>query len=91
MQTLDWAKAAEAIQISEFWVYGTLGPVTLGLLGFLGWITVYPLRVKYEEIPRRLPAPALGEVSYRRIGVAVEFANADTAVLERAAALARAG
>jgi manganese transport protein len=63
--------------------------MTLGLLGFLGWITAYPLRIRHEPAQRPVPAPALGQVVYQRIGVAVEFADADTAVLERAAALAR--
>ena len=48
MQANDWASS-----VNPLWVYGTLGPVTLGLLGFLGWITLYPLRAKPEEAGRR--------------------------------------
>jgi manganese transport protein len=89
MQAMEWAGAVASHGLSVWWVYGTLGPVTVGLLGFLGWITVYPLLVKREELSLPALAPELGKVSYRRIGVAVEFSPLDAAVLERAAALAR--
>ena len=89
MQTQDWAESAAANGVNEWWVYGTLGAVTLGLLGFLGWITLYPLLAKHEEAGQPSRAVELGKVTYRQIGVAVEFAAQDAAVLERAAALAR--
>ena len=89
MQMNEWAETTTTNGHSAWWVYGTLGPVTVALLGFLGWITLYPLLVKREEAQLPAPAPELGKVSYQRIGVAVEFSAMDTAVLERAAALAR--
>jgi manganese transport protein len=69
--------------------------VALGLAAFLGWIALYPYRQGWkralvsagEEMPA--PAPLLPRVRYRRIGVAVEFAGADDAVLAQAADLAR--
>jgi manganese transport protein len=89
MQSQEWAEAATAGGYSEWWVYGTLVPVSLGLLAFLGWITFYPLRARPEEAPQSVAAPDLQTVIYQRIGVAVEFGEVDGVVLERAAALAR--
>ena len=89
MQMNEWAETTTTNGHSAWWVYGTLGPVTVALLGFLGWITLYPLLVKREEAQLPTPALELGKVSYQHIGVAVEFSAMDAAVLERAAALAR--
>jgi manganese transport protein len=72
------------------WIYGTVGPVALGLLVFLGYITLYPLRGRREEIQRPLVAPELPRVHYQHIGVAVEFEGTDEAVLGQALSLARA-
>jgi manganese transport protein len=63
--------------------------VGLALAAFLGWVTFYPLWVRREEGYRPAVLPALPTVSYRRIGVAVEFTAGDDAVLAQAAALAR--
>jgi manganese transport protein len=89
LQAGEWAEAVAKSGHNELWVYGTLGPLTVALLTFLGWITLYPILVRREEAAAPRPAPDLPEVSYRRIGVAVEFAAPDDAVLARAAALAR--
>jgi manganese transport protein len=86
LQIHDWADKAGD---SAPWVYGTAVPVALALAGFLGWVTVYPLLVRREEAQRPEVLPALPAVSYRRIGVAVEFTPGDEAVLAQAAALAR--
>jgi manganese transport protein len=86
----DWANAAAAGGWSPLWVYGPLVPLGLGLTGFLGWVTVYPLLHRREEKPAKVIVPELTPVQYQRIGVAVEFAPADRAVLTQAAALARA-
>jgi manganese transport protein len=90
MSGQEWAEKVATAGYSEWWVYGTLGPVTLGLLGFLGWITLYPLALRHEEARPPMTAPSLGHVRYERIGVAVEFSDRDVSVLERAAALAHA-
>jgi manganese transport protein len=91
MQTGEWAEAVAEAGRSALWIYGTVGPFAVLLLGFLGWVTLYPLLVRREAAPPALAVPELGQgqVRYRRIGVAVEFAAADAAVLARAAALAR--
>jgi manganese transport protein len=86
----EWATAAADAGWNPLWVYGTLGPVALALLAFLGWVTVYPWWHRREERPAAVVVPELAPVQYRRIGVAVEFALGDRAVLTQAAALARA-
>jgi manganese transport protein len=90
LQMQDWAKDLAEGGHSAWWVHGTVGPVACLLGVFLGWVLLYPVlkrRVQGEEVPT--PLPALPEVEYRHIGVAVEFAAADAAPLAQAAALAR--
>jgi manganese transport protein len=90
LQMQDWAKDVTEDGFSAWWVYGTVGPLACLLGVFLGWVTVYPSlkgREEGEEAPSRLPA--LPDVEYRHIGVAVEFMPADEAPLAQAAALAR--
>jgi manganese transport protein len=89
LQTNDWAEAAAEAGWNPLWVYGTVGPVIVGLAAFLVWVTVYPLRGRQAPRAAPLTAPALPAVRYQRIGVAVEFVGADDVVLARAAALAR--
>jgi manganese transport protein len=86
LQMEEWAEKAD----NPFWVYGTVGPVAVVLAAFLGWVALYPRRVRREEARRPALAPQLPSVSYRRIGVAVELEGGDNAVLAQAAALARA-
>jgi manganese transport protein len=88
-QIAEWGQGLQESGSSPWWIYGTLGPLALALLGLLGWIAVSPYRVLREE--RGVPAtvPVLGAVRYHRIGVAVEFAGGDDAVLQQAVALAR--
>src|SRR5262249_51124575 len=74
---------------NPFWIYASVGPVAILLAGFLGWLAIYPTWASRREEPTAPMAPALTGVHYRRIGVAVEFAGADDAVLAPAAALAR--
>src|SRR5262249_55072587 len=80
--------------LSPWWVYGTGLPVALGVAAFLGWVAAYPSLKKppaeAEGPPAPAPMPRPAEVRYRRIGVAVELAPADEAVLAHAIALARA-
>ncbi len=90
MQAREWAGNAAEAGWNPLWVYGTLGPLSVLLLGFLGWVTVYPWLHHRREKPTEVVVPKLSPVQYRRIGVAVEFAPADGAVLTQAAALARA-
>jgi manganese transport protein len=86
----DWATAAAEAGWHPLWVYGPLVPLAAALLAFLGWVAVYPWLHLREEKAVPVAAPELSAVKYRRIGVAVEFAPADQAVLTQAAALARA-
>jgi manganese transport protein len=82
MSVGEWAEQG-------LWVYGVVGPIAVALAGFLVWVTLYP-RYRPREISLpALVAPELAVVRYRHIGVAVEFAGADNAVLAQAAAVAR--
>jgi len=85
----NWADAAAAAGWSRLWVFGTLGPLAFALAGFLIWLTLYPLRARGLAPEPSLPVPSLPAVTYRKIGVAVEFVPGDQAVLTQAAALAR--
>jgi manganese transport protein len=90
-QMTEWAEDVATAGWHPGWIYGTVGPLGVALLAFLVWVTLYPLLRRRKEAR---PAPAVGfpefaEVRYRRIGVAVEFTEADQAVLSQAAALAR--
>jgi manganese transport protein len=89
LQLLKWGDALAEQGTNPLWIYGTVGPAAVLLLGFLGWITLYPLRVRREELAALPSVPELPGVHYHRIGVAVEFEGGDTAVLVQAAALAR--
>jgi manganese transport protein len=89
LQIDTWAEDLVRGGGSEWWIYGTVGPVAVGLVAFLGYVTLYPLWGRREEDQRLLLAPELPPVQYRHIGVAVEFADADQAVLGQALALAR--
>ncbi len=89
LQMREWAEAVEKVGGQGLWIYGTVGPVAAVLAGFLVWVTFYPRYRRGEVRPALLPAPELPAVRYHRIGVAVEFAGADDAVLAQAAAVAR--
>ena len=89
MQMSEWAQKAENNGWSSWWVYGTVGPAALALVGFLVWVTVYPLRRLPAPERKPLSPPDLAPVAYRRVGVAIEFGSHDPAVLARAAALVR--
>jgi manganese transport protein len=85
----EWAGAVEEAGWSPIWIHGTLGPLAVALAGFLAWVTFYPSYRQPEPSPQPLAAPELPAVRYQRIGVAVEFAGADNAVLAQAASVAR--
>jgi manganese transport protein len=88
LQMGEWAAAAEEAGWDGMWVYGTVGPCALGLAGFLVWVALYPHRHRGEELAP-VAIPELPAVRYGRIGVAVELAGGDGAVLSQAASLAR--
>jgi manganese transport protein len=86
----EWADGAGKRGWNPLWVYAPSTLVSLGMLGFLAWVTVYPHLVRREPTGQAPSAPQLAEsVRYQNIGVAVEFAPADGLVLTQAAALAR--
>ena len=92
LQMQDWASAVSAGGASAWWVYGTVGPLACLVGAFLGWVALYPrLKRRDERVAATLrwPLPALPDVRYRHIGVAVEFTPADEAPLAQAVALAR--
>jgi manganese transport protein len=85
----EWGEALEKGGTSALWLYGTLGPLALGLAGFLGWITFKPAGAhRQAERPAGF-TPQLQPAQYRRIGVAVEFEGGDEPVLGQASTLAR--
>jgi manganese transport protein len=88
--TVEWAKSAAEAGWSPLWVYGTIGPIAVGLCGFLVWLTFYTSGERADAERLTVPAPTLPAVRYRHIGVAVEFVPGDGPVLTQAAALARA-
>jgi manganese transport protein len=89
MQTAEWAQDVQEAGWSSLWIYGTVGPLAAALTGFLLWVMLYP-HFRYREAgPAPLPAPELATVRYQRIGVAVELAGGDGAVLTQAATVAR--
>jgi manganese transport protein len=90
LQLMKWGQAIAEEGGNPLWLYGTVGSFAVLLAGFLGWLTLYPLRARLERAVPRPAIPELSGVHYRRIGVAVEFEGADDTVLVQAAALARA-
>jgi manganese transport protein len=89
LQLDKWAGSIQASGQNPLWVYGTAGPLAVGLGAFLAWLAVYPYVARHEESAPTPVAPLLPGVGYRRIGVAVEFERADSAVLAQAVSLAR--
>jgi manganese transport protein len=89
LQINEWAATLSSNGWSEWWIYGTVGPVSLGLAGFLFWLTFLARRGHFEEAPWVPTIPALPDARYTRIGVAVEFAAGDILVLGQAVALAQ--
>jgi manganese transport protein len=84
-----WAAAVEEAGWNGWSIYATVGPVAVGLAGFLVWVTLYPHYRHRESALPPLAVPNLPDVRYQRIGVAVEFGGADNAVLAQAASVAR--
>ncbi len=89
LQSGEWGAALDTAGWSPLWLYLPLGLAAATLGGFLVYLTLFPYRPHRPGQPLPLPAPALPEVRYRHIGVAVEFVPGDEAVLARAVALAR--
>jgi manganese transport protein len=89
LQMQEWARDIGESGLSPWWVYGTVGPLACLLGVFLGWVTLYPALKRREEREEAPLLPALPDVGFRHIGVAVEFTPADAAPLAQAAALAR--
>jgi manganese transport protein len=102
LQLVKWGDGLAEEGMSRLWIYGTVGPAAIVLAGFLGWLTLYPLRVRRlrrdegqgmrDEATHPsslIPHPSLSGVRYGRIGVAVELEGGDDIVLTQAAALAR--
>ncbi|MFO0879882.1 MAG: Nramp family divalent metal transporter [Gemmataceae bacterium] len=92
----EWAEAVEEAGHSVWWVYGSAGPLAVGLAAFLVWVSSYPYLKPSEPIaeeriaPAAPPLPEVGAIQYRRIGVGVEFGPGDRRLLDHAVALARA-
>jgi manganese transport protein len=91
MQAAEWAGDVAEAGWHPLWVYGTVGPLAVAVGAFLVWVAAYPYLRPRAPAPAAPPAlPELPAVRYGRIGVAVEFTEADGPVLVQASALARA-
>jgi len=95
LQMGKWGEGITESGGSPLWMYAIVSTLTVALVGFLGWVTIYPFwtRRAEREMPlseRPASTPELPAIAYRRIGVAVELEGTDDAVLAQAAALARA-
>lgn len=78
---------------NPLWMYAIVSTLSVALMAFLAWVTVYPIwfrREEREKPERPASMPELPAIAYQRIGVAVELEGSDDAVLVQAAALARA-
>ena len=53
MKMNEWADGLAEHGGNPWWVYGTLGPASLLLAAFLGWLTLYPLHVTSRKRRRR--------------------------------------
>ena len=69
----EWAGDVAKSGGNPWWIYGTVGPVALGLGGVPGLADALSALVRRAEAPAVAPTPALGPVRYGRIGVAVEL------------------
>ncbi len=89
LQMRDWGNDLAAEGLSPWWIYATVGPLSVLLGAFLGWVALCPHRQRERaaEVPSLYPL--LPEVQYHLIGVAVEFTPRDEAPLAQAVALAR--
>jgi manganese transport protein len=86
----EWAEAVAQAGWHGLWIYGTVGPLAVGLAAFLLWVTFYPHYRHRLAAPPMVAVPDLAAVRYQRIGVAIEFTGGDNAVLAQAAMVARA-
>lgn len=90
MTMVEWAEAAGNSGYSPWWVYGGIGSLAAMISIFLGWVTFYPYLKRKEVIAAvQAPMPILEGVRYSRIGVGIEFAEADVRVLAHAVHLAK--
>jgi manganese transport protein len=91
LQLNKWGEAITENGGNPLWMYTIGSALSVALLGFLGWVTIYPFWMRPEEkIERPTSAPELPAIAYQRIGVAVELEGTDDAVLVQGAALAHA-
>jgi manganese transport protein len=91
LQMSKWGEAITENGGNPLWMYVIGSALSVVLLGFLAWVTIYPFWMRREEkLERPASAPELPAIAYQRIGVAVELEGTDDAVLVQAAALARA-
>ncbi len=91
LQMNKWGTAIGENGGNPLWLYAIGSALSVALMGFLAWVTIYPLWSRREEkIERPASAPELPAIAYQRIGVAVELEGTDDDVLVQAAALARA-
>jgi manganese transport protein len=91
LQMNKWGAAITENGGNPLWIYAIGSALSLALMGFLAWVTIYPFwSPREEKFERPASAPELPAIAYQRIGVAVELEGTDDAVLVQAAALARA-
>jgi manganese transport protein len=91
LQMSKWGTAIAENGGNPLWIYAIGSALSLALMGFLAWVTIYPFwSPREEKFERPASVPELPAIAYQRIGVAVELEGTDDAVLVQAAALARA-
>jgi len=91
LQMSKWGAAIAENGGNPLWIYAIGSALSLALMGFLAWVTIYPFwSPREEKFERPASVPELPAIAYQRIGVAVELEGTDDAVLVQAAALARA-
>jgi manganese transport protein len=90
-QISDWAEAAGSL---GWLVYATAGPLAVGLAGLLMWMTFRREDTRESTTAvssETVAATALGKSQqFKRIGVALDASDTDSAMLAEAIALARA-
>jgi manganese transport protein len=89
LQMERWAESAVQSGGTAVWIRTSVLGVSIALGAFLALVAIYPLTAKPLAPAALTQAPTLSGVRFRRIGLAVELEDADDAILDQGAALAR--
>jgi len=89
LQMERWAQSAVESGGSAIWIRGGVLAVSVALGAFLALVTIHPLRTKPSAPAALTQVPTLSGVRFGRIGLAVELEDADDAIVDQGATLAR--